>query len=352
MNTMSDVICSLPQTTVRPMVFNDEKITDELIIGYLGKTQKIETKCQPRTEVVVPIVQALEDKQFRRVHSLTLYKTVLGVSIGGLPPDYSDGSHIGIFAGRITTTTVWNSSAPMCTFLNYGKGWTYVGRSPEVSLLTVYSKHGALFKAEYKIKNGVCVIHSVTPKHSSTGIPTALIMSPQEKCTFKTGRLVAFDGSSSGEKFVFVEKIKTRRSKKQVVRLYKPGNQQPVATYTPPNDTFEPTDVCFWHFEDEDKLLIADWQNDAIHVVDTKDDYLKFERYLAPGSGHLFKPTALNLDGNGNVLVGCENGWILRIEKVSPQEEPPKHDDDEDTSSFSALSAANASESTATNYSD
>jgi hypothetical protein len=355
MNTMSDVIRSLPQTTVRPVIFNDEKITDELIIGYLGKLKKIKTKWQPRAEVVVPIVQALKDKQFRRVHALAFHKqsVTLGVSIGGMPPYFSDSSSIAI---QRKVTKVWKSSVPRCFFMLYDQDWctsTYW----DSKMLTVPSKNGAQFGANYRIDDGICSINSVSPKKSSPG---NFETSPRKVCAFKTGTMIAFDGSSSGEKFVLVEEIKTETSATRVVRLYKPDNEEPVATYTPPTKTFEPTDVCFWRFEDEDKLLIADWQNDAIHVVDTKDDDLKFERYLAPGSGHLFKPTALNLDVEGNVLVGCENGWVLVIEKMSPQEEHPKpgssqdsdaddddNDDADDNGDISSTSE-NASEATST----
>nr|KAG5698231.1 hypothetical protein BaRGS_024038 [Batillaria attramentaria] len=111
-----------------------------------------------------------------------------------------------------------------------------------------------------------------------------------------------------------------------IVRIFYYGHSDPIATYTPPQPTSLLTDVCFCHVDGQEKLLVSDWMNDAIHVVsvpkawmeeglklsDVKDADLKFERYLASGSGKIVRPTALNTDTDGNVLIGCGNGWVLR----------------------------------------
>jgi hypothetical protein len=118
MDTMSSALKSIhvPATTSRPVIFNHE-IPDELIIKYLGKPQKAVTKCQPRTEVVVPIAQALKDKQFRRVHSLVCIEHKFHVSIGGLPPQYSDSSEISI--GSSCRQKIYRRDVPRVTYMQY-----------------------------------------------------------------------------------------------------------------------------------------------------------------------------------------------------------------------------------------
>jgi hypothetical protein len=99
-------------------------------------------------------------------------------------------------------------------------------------------------------------------------------------------------------------------------------------------------DVCFWRFHDESKLLIADLTTDSIHVVDTTDNRLRFERYLAHGSGHLVRPTALNVDDKGRVWIGCDNGWVLRCETITPQLGEEGEERIEDDGAAAAAAAA------------
>ena len=71
-------------------------------------------------------------------------------------------------------------------------------------------------------------------------------------------------------------------------------------------------------------------QNDCVHVVKMEDDECHFERYLAAGSGHLLRPTALDVDDQGRVWIGCGNGWILRCEKLPDCEESPADNNESD----------------------
>ncbi|XP_025081706.1 uncharacterized protein LOC112556690 isoform X1 [Pomacea canaliculata] len=110
------------------------------------------------------------------------------------------------------------------------------------------------------------------------------------------------------------ESMKTNKSKadsrrSRVVRVYSIKCMDPIATYTSPIQPFFPTDVCFYG---KDVLLIADWMNDCVHVTRVSDSGIKFVDYL-PGSGDMVQPTALNLDLNGQLLIGCGDGWVLRV---------------------------------------
>ncbi|XP_025079575.1 tripartite motif-containing protein 2-like [Pomacea canaliculata] len=110
------------------------------------------------------------------------------------------------------------------------------------------------------------------------------------------------------------ESMKTNNNKAErrcsrVVRLYSIKSDDPIATYTPPIQPFFPSDVCFYG---KDVLLIADWMNDCVHVTRVSHHGIEFVCFL-PGSGDMVRPTALNLDLNGQLLIGCGDGWVLRV---------------------------------------
>jgi hypothetical protein len=173
-----------------------------------------------------------------------------------------------------------------------------------------------MFRAEYTT-DGICTLNGMTISKNVKNTNIVDLTTTRIK-SFKADRPVAFDAAVAGKKFVLVEEAqKLTGEKRRKVCMYDLHHNQPVATYTP--DNFLPMDVCFWHQRD-DKLLIADMNNDSIHVVDTTDNKLRFERYLAHGNGHLIKPTALNIDKEGRVLIGCDNGWVLRCEDIPPDE--------------------------------
>lgn len=133
----------------------------------------------------------------------------------------------------------------------------------------------------------------------------------------KVHKVHNFDSYKQGQLFAVVDEndnSKKRNEEKEdkmasrVVRLYSRESNDPVTTYTPPNQPFFPTDICFFG---DGFLLIADWLNDCVHVTRVTDYGLKFIQYLA-GSGDIVRPTALNFDLNGQLLIGCGDGWVLK----------------------------------------
>ncbi|KAK7479992.1 hypothetical protein BaRGS_00028725 [Batillaria attramentaria] len=115
-----------------------------------------------------------------------------------------------------------------------------------------------------------------------------------------------------------VPKSSSKKTPARTVQLYCQDHSEPIAKYIPPETPlpFLPTDVCFWHTEDEEKLLVTDWMNDSVHVVKVDDTgTCCFERHLAAGNGHLVKPSALDRDSQGRLWIGCSNGWLLRCEE-------------------------------------
>ena len=104
-----------------------------------------------------------------------------------------------------------------------------------------------------------------------------------------------------------------------LVKLYRRGREDPVAVYQPEKSPFAPSDVRFWREGPggTEKLLIADWHHDDVHVARLSDDGFCFERYLAAGHGDLVKPSALNTDRQGGVWIGCSNGSLLVCQKTN-----------------------------------
>ncbi|KAK7485175.1 hypothetical protein BaRGS_00023585 [Batillaria attramentaria] len=236
-----------------------------------------------------------------------------------------------------------NSSEKKCSLKSYSRDQVLPDREEKASVL--FSKSTTPVQIRLK-SQGVYSVESL--KISEQYIVSDI----KELFTVRTQHLLAFDASSKEMLFALLEDQEQTERKPQkettpsaetitptkeepelqagprggVVRLYYNGQSNPIATYTPPQPTSLLTDVCFCHVDGQEKLLVSDWMNDAIHVVnvpktwleeglelsDVKDADLKFERYLASGSGKIVRPTAMNIDHDGNVLIGCGNGWVLR----------------------------------------
>ncbi|KAL8596753.1 hypothetical protein ACOMHN_046370 [Nucella lapillus] len=111
------------------------------------------------------------------------------------------------------------------------------------------------------------------------------------------------------------------------------GQSTPFATYVPRDAAFCPSDVCFWQENGQDRLLVADRQNDCVHVLSIHEDRVGFERYLAAGDSTLVRPTALKVDDRGRVWVGCENGSVLLCKAVEmgPQVDSDESDEDDNS---------------------
>ena len=120
----------------------------------------------------------------------------------------------------------------------------------------------------------------------------------------------ACDVDRSGQLFVVLQEAQTP-AVHRTVRLYRRPQPDAIATYSPPLQPCQPSDVCFYTLGGQEVLLVADELNDAIHVVNVQDGRLKFARYLAPGCPLLVQPTALNTDTRGRLWVACRGGNIL-----------------------------------------
>lgn len=155
----------------------------------------------------------------------------------------------------------------------------------------------------------------------------------------KADTVVAFSADSTGSMFAAIEeeypfvvkKPSFQSFERTVVLHHRQKTWKRCAVYYPIDPNFFPSDLCFWKDESRaEKLLIADWSNDAVHVVRVHrrvsrvsnclprcDFSMIFERFLAPGSACLVKPSALDCGMDNELLIGCSNGWVLNYHRTS-----------------------------------
>ncbi|KAL8564597.1 hypothetical protein ACOMHN_032153 [Nucella lapillus] len=157
------------------------------------------------------------------------------------------------------------------------------------------------------------------------------------------GRPLAVDVTSDGSLLAVVEESVENASagedqtqsgpSRRLVRLYRRGQEDCIATYQPPDPaSFLPTDVCFWRHGGRERLLVGDYNNDSVHVINVHvinahRGRCVLERYLAPGCGALVKPTAFDTDSKGRLWIGSTNGWILKCEALPGTSEIHDGDD-------------------------
>ncbi|KAK7484093.1 hypothetical protein BaRGS_00024705 [Batillaria attramentaria] len=122
--------------------------------------------------------------------------------------------------------------------------------------------------------------------------------------TIKVQRPLAMDADSSGQFFAVVDADPS-------VRLYRLSHTEPVSVYKPTHEEcFSPTDVCFHVLDGKEVLLVADWANNAIHVLDFREKF-RFIGYLGAGCPLLAEPTAITKDDGDRLWIGCKGGQLL-----------------------------------------
>ncbi|XP_070186128.1 uncharacterized protein [Littorina saxatilis] len=319
---------SVPDTTVRPGLHYDQSaVSDDDIRRFLGSPVKLSLPCGPVLEVVVPIYQCGQEGACREVHSVCHGSDqLICLSFGGTLPDYAGETQIGITDKGDMKKIHPEQKNKKVTFVKFADGKLTSGKHDKTTNFTLYAKHEILILLISKdIKTRLfekLTILSTKP-FTTTKIPLFNINSEHT---------VACDATKDEQLFVVIEEKATGHSQKAEynVRLFHRGQRDPFTTYQPPDAGFHPTDVCFWQEDGWQKLLVADAQNDSVHVVNVEEDACLFERYLAAGNGHLVRPTALNVDDRNRVWIGCGNGWILRCEKLQEPEKLPDDDGDGD----------------------
>ena len=172
---------------------------------------------------------------------------------------------------------------------------------------STYAKSRSLLKLKNNLQGTACVIVTIVKSENPLKTFKAI------QFMFKCGPHRAFDADANEVFFAVVEEGQAPDFQRKVL-LYQQPEENPIAVYSPPNQPFQPSDVCFYKLAGRQVLLVADTLNDAIHVVDTQNGRLGFLGYLAPGCPLLLQPTALNTDLLGRLWVGCRAGSILLVE--------------------------------------
>ncbi|KAK7479993.1 hypothetical protein BaRGS_00028726 [Batillaria attramentaria] len=253
----------LPTTTKRPCLYsNVSSVTDQDIADFIGVPVTLNLASTSQTESISQVFRCGEDGSLRKVHTVCPFSHEnVCAAFGGTAPLYKKE----LCAVR-----------EQCTF-DFDANST-----------------GELFAVVEQDRNGT---NKTTP-----------ILGKGKK------RKMADDsspGAGQGEGKLGAHSTHT-------VRLYRGQCYEAVAKYAPPELPFHPTDVCFCQIDGAEKLVVADYMNDRLHVVRVDAaGTCQFERYLAAGSGYLVKPTTLNTDVHGNLWIGCANGWVLQCKTVS-----------------------------------
>ncbi|XP_025082888.1 uncharacterized protein LOC112557321 [Pomacea canaliculata] len=273
-----------------------------------------------------PIVQNVDmdcldqcdDSECNEVHALRQREdTTFDVIYGGTGGDFSNEKHM-----------TWGSAGSKVMINTYKMRVTYVTRKSylwqwkDSENRAFGSKSISMFGMVQNCPKGLCYISRMELKWENG----------KETCNFGdyllfpgVQKIHNFDANLPGSFFAVVDEEEHQHGDEnssheaiiskngqengyRVVRLYSRKSNDPIATYKSPKQPFFPTDVCFY---DEKLLLIADWMNDSVHVTKVTTTGLTFVDYL-PGSGNIVRPTALNLDLNGRLLIGCGDGLVLK----------------------------------------
>ena len=387
---------SLPTTTQRPGLQGDAGcLKDHHLQLFIGSPVKLQMSNVAAVDSVTPIYRCGEDESCREVHAICKTNKSLHVAFGGTAPEYNHESEVQVYLSSMkfseSVTTIVGGRFTYKNQLHRANKVDYLLGPGEVQLHGI-SHSSILLKIFPGRQRGVIIeenkshcirvghrsdhhnsvacssswnygmryhVNTKGTSHRAVAVYSArsplarLHQADQSTLRLKGIQTVcAFDANVQGNIFAIVgedvgnllhSNAPGNNSKgntdgentigKRTVILYRRGHEDPVATYSPPQQKSFPTAVCFWKPDDSgcEFLLVADWLNDSVHVVRVENDQLHFVRYLAAGSGDLVRPTALYVDTNGEtVWIGCENGWVLRCEPGPNGQEEEQEDDDWD----------------------
>ena len=334
-------------TTSRPGLDCDvSSVKLDDIISFIGRPVRLTTANVAAKESVTPVFRCGEDGGCREVHCVcVLNDGIVRATCGCAASAFNDEMRV-IHGIHSKNTTVMADRGHRVTYMKYKPDkcfYSPVNFGTDMLSVRLNSKSTTKHQVRFHSPSGKCFIAHVTVVPN---IP--LRVKEIQDCELSANMPYAFDTSRDEERFVLVQSMKekvagssdaskttdedkqeeTKQAKNthpgrqpsctRSVSLYQRGRKDPVSTYSPPRlqSPFFPTDVCFWRSDgwQDEKLLVADYANDCVHVVDVQRGEFRFERFLAAGCGDLVKPTTLDTDIKGHVWIGCGNGWVLKCE--------------------------------------
>ena len=328
----------VPDSTVRPGLHCDQTaISDDDIHRYLGFPVLLTMPSVTAHEDIVPIYRCGTAGACREVHAVCyVTESAISVSYGGTIPDYHGEKvmKININGDKEDAEKDRKGRTFLQRFFFHGTLLYYTSEYARPGHFVLKSKGSKDGKELFEIATVpaadqsacLCKVRavSVTCRRPFEVKTTTLF-------DVKSGKPTSFDANKGGLIFAVVEEAKKNYTNKTdcKVHLFRRGEEDPFTTYAPPDVTnFHPADVCFWSELGEEKLLVADPHNDSVHVVKIADNTCHLERYLAAGNGHLVRPTALDVDSQDRVWIGCGNGWVLRCEKRHEGSSVDRDDED------------------------
>ena len=162
----------------------------------------------------------------------------------------------------------------------------------------VYNKGDARFVLRVHT-SGCCDLRSVT-------IEGLTDTTDRKVCEVRAKNPTAMDVSKDGQLLAVLEEGQDH------VMLYRHGDSEPYATYRGSGTAFRPLDVCFCLIGGEERLVVADWLNDSLHVVAVREGCTLIG-HVGGQCPVMVKPTALCADQEGRLWVGCQGGHILTL---------------------------------------
>ncbi|KAK7104515.1 tripartite motif-containing protein 5-like [Littorina saxatilis] len=316
------------RTNVRP-VFRCSALTAKDIAkhlqDYLGRLDNVEVKAE---ETTVERFNIPEDPGTEVFSMCVTHKGSLKMSYGWR--NFSTEAHAEEFDSTGSHTRTVETAKGKASF-----------KSTE-RLLMQYTQHEGRFITNSKSKEDFSLHNDLTSgeaivKKTIVKSEVPFKTEDKEEFTIQCGPHRAFDVDSTGQHFVVVEGSKASDSDRNVRLFNRPRvgtsaresregsvasrsglHTAAKATYSPPCQAFNPSDVCFYKKGGREVLLVADVMNDAIHVVHVHHDGLEFVCFLCAGHPLLVKPTALTVDSRNRVWVACGGRIILVVEPDLP----------------------------------
>jgi hypothetical protein len=118
----------------------------------------------------------------------------------------------------------------------------------------VYNKGHARFVVRVH-KSGVCDLRSMM-------IGGCTVTTDSYICDLAVQNPVAMDVSKDGQRLAVLEDSYTD------VKIFRSGSSRPHAIYRADGQSFKPLDICFYTIGGQECLIVADWLNDVLHVLD------------------------------------------------------------------------------------
>lgn len=327
---LDQLTADLPRHNVRPVLrFDDRCLQPDVIRKFLGHVAHFESIPIQQSVTIREVFRCCQETQLY-VHAMCIDSSYrfLRVSYGtsgtggaGCVVSYTQSG------GPLNKSACTTKGRVCLTGLNTGfvrvEGKEFTARDLIIDTYfadsnnhiprryDVYNKGNARFLLRVHTSGG-CDFRTVT-------IEGLTDTTDSKVCDVSAKDPIAMDVSKDGQLLAVLEEGRDQ------VLLYRHGDTEPYALYRVSGDAFRPLDVCFYFIGGEERLVVADWLNDVLHVVDVREGCTLIG-HVGGECPALVKPTALCCDLQGGLWIGCQGGHILTLTQPSTTQS----DDDRD----------------------